>query len=296
MTLLLEAPVSTSTGSTPRGWLRRNRGPLLLALALLLVLLGLVLTTGIGKSGTLDPDSYEPVGGHALATLLRDQGVTVDRVGDVPSATKDLPANATVFVSDPTLLSDEELSDLQGAGAHLVLPATFTTAVQLGLQVEVTDVLDEKTRAPGCDDPRAAAAGEVKIGGYRFTSQDPHAVLCFGDTVTLLPDQDVVLVGGAKALTNERLGDDGNAELGLQLLGQGGTVRWLVPDPQRDVLGERKPTSLGDLLPSWVHAAELWLAVTVVFLVLWRGRRLGRVVLEPLPVVVRAAETVEGRG
>ena len=32
------------------------------------------------------------------------------------------------------------------------------------------------------------------------------------------------------------------------------------------------------------------------FLVVWRGRRLGRVVAEPLPVVVRAAETVEGRG
>jgi hypothetical protein len=33
-----------------------------------------------------------------------------------------------------------------------------------------------------------------------------------------------------------------------------------------------------------------------VLLALWRGRRLGRVVEEPLPVVVRAAEAVEGRG
>ena len=36
--------------------------------------------------------------------------------------------------------------------------------------------------------------------------------------------------------------------------------------------------------------------MAVVVLALWRARRLGRVVEEPLPVVVRAAETVEGRG
>ena len=36
-------------------------------------------------------------------------------------------------------------------------------------------------------------------------------------------------------------------------------------------------------------------AVAVLLLALWRARRLGPVVAEPLPVVVRAAETVEGR-
>jgi hypothetical protein len=34
----------------------------------------------------------------------------------------------------------------------------------------------------------------------------------------------------------------------------------------------------------------------VVLLCLWRGRRLGRLVTEPLPVVVRAVETTESRG
>ena len=40
----------------------------------------------------------------------------------------------------------------------------------------------------------------------------------------------------------------------------------------------------------------LQLALAVLVLALWRARRLGRVVPEPLPVVVRAAEAVEGRG
>ena len=33
-----------------------------------------------------------------------------------------------------------------------------------------------------------------------------------------------------------------------------------------------------------------------MFLALWRGRRLGRLVTEPLPVIVRAVETTESRG
>jgi hypothetical protein len=37
------------------------------------------------------------------------------------------------------------------------------------------------------------------------------------------------------------------------------------------------------------------LVVVVAAVVWWRGRRLGRIVVEPLPVVVRPTETVEGR-
>ena len=43
-------------------------------------------------------------------------------------------------------------------------------------------------------------------------------------------------------------------------------------------------------------AAFIWLAVLGGLLVLWRARRLGPVVTEPLPVVVRSAEVVEGHG
>ena len=42
----------------------------------------------------------------------------------------------------------------------------------------------------------------------------------------------------------------------------------------------------------WVIAQ---LAVVVLVTILWRARRFGRLVPEPLPVVVRAAETQEGR-
>jgi hypothetical protein len=60
----------------------------------------------------------------------------------------------------------------------------------------------------------------------------------------------------------------------------------------RDISGGK---SLNDLVPTWLKLAVLQLLVTAGVLALWRARRLGAVVTEPLPVVVRAAEAVEGR-
>src|SRR5699024_10747817 len=64
-----------------------------------------------------------------------------------------------------------------------------------------------------------------------------------------------------------------------------------VPDPN-DTFGldeETAPT----LVPTLV---VVQLLITLVAFAFWRGRRLGRVVVEPLPVIVRATETTRGRG
>ncbi len=47
-------------------------------------------------------------------------------------------------------------------------------------------------------------------------------------------------------------------------------------------------------MPTWIWWALLQLLVAVLLVAYWRGRRLGAVVTEQLPVTVRAAETVEG--
>jgi hypothetical protein len=53
--------------------------------------------------------------------------------------------------------------------------------------------------------------------------------------------------------------------------------------------------SLNDLVSPSLKLAALELLVALAVLALWRARALGPVVPEPLPVVVRAAEAVEGR-
>jgi hypothetical protein len=52
---------------------------------------------------------------------------------------------------------------------------------------------------------------------------------------------------------------------------------------------------LTELLPGWVVPVAWQLGIAAVLAALWRARRLGRVVTEPLPVVVRSAEATEGR-
>ncbi|GAA4450537.1 DUF4350 domain-containing protein [Phytohabitans houttuyneae] len=59
---------------------------------------------------------------------------------------------------------------------------------------------------------------------------------------------------------------------------------------------EDSENPLWDAFPQWFWALLIQLALAVVLLALWRARRLGPPVTEPLPVTVRAAETVHGRG
>jgi hypothetical protein len=104
----------------------------------------------------------------------------------------------------------------------------------------------------------------------------------------------LVVLGTGTMLTNDRLDEDGNAALGLNLLGGDGSaneLRWLVPAPGAASDGG----SASSILPDWVVPAALQLLLAGLLVALWRGRRLGPPVVEPLPVVVRAAEAVEGR-
>jgi hypothetical protein len=54
--------------------------------------------------------------------------------------------------------------------------------------------------------------------------------------------------------------------------------------------------SLQSLLPRWVRPGLALLAVAMATVILWRGRRLGALATEPLPVVVRAVETTRSLG
>jgi hypothetical protein len=104
----------------------------------------------------------------------------------------------------------------------------------------------------------------------------------------------VTLLASGVALTNRRFGEEGNASLALGLLGGHDRLVWYLPSLS-DVPATDAQESVYDLVPDGVWWGLVQLGVAVVLLALWRARRLGPVVPEPLPVVVLAAETVEGR-
>ena len=102
----------------------------------------------------------------------------------------------------------------------------------------------------------------------------------------------VTVIGRSAVLTNEELARQGNAALALRSLGVQRSLVWYLPDPLD--AGTGGPT-LAELRPRWVAWLTWQLVLAAVLAMLWRARRLGRLVPEPLPVVVRAAETEEGR-
>jgi hypothetical protein len=109
------------------------------------------------------------------------------------------------------------------------------------------------------------------------------------------PNHFVVIVGSSRVWTNARLGHNGDAALALGLLSTQPSLVWVLPRPATQSPADREHKSLFKLLPDRLLWALLQLVVVVVLVALWRGRRLGPVVGEPLPVVVPSAETVRGR-
>jgi hypothetical protein len=277
-------------------WLRRNRLGLLLGGGLVLTLLLLALVVGGHQRGALDPDGYDPAGAHALSVLLQDRGVRVERTTDVPSTLAAAPG-ATVFVPEPQLLSEEELRALAHPPGDLVVAMAGPRTLELlGQPAELADVADEKDRDPGCRLPAAVNAGRALSGGPTYRTQDPQAQSCYGDSIVTVPARRLTLLGDPTLLTNERLDRQGNAALAIGLLGTANRLVWLMPAPDRAAFGSAPVSTPDQLLPEWVRSARRGLFLAAAVLVLWRVRRLGRVVLEQLPVVVRAAETVEGHG
>jgi hypothetical protein len=104
----------------------------------------------------------------------------------------------------------------------------------------------------------------------------------------------VGVLGQADVLRNANLDQDGNAALALRLLGGRPRVVWYWPDPA-EAADAGLPASLSDLVPSRVWWALAQVVIAILVALAWRARRLGRLVVEPLPVIVRSAETQEGR-
>jgi hypothetical protein len=220
---------------------------------------------------------------------------------------------STLVVTRTTLLGPEQLDRLAADDASdlvLVEPDEFTLS-RLAPQVRTAGRRSAVTRSPGCSVPAAEAAGTVRSGGSLYSlpaaapvSSSSEAGVCYlepdisgvGSFVTVkTAGRTVTVIGQSDILTNEHFDADGNAALGLWALGEQPSLVWYSPDPLEPAGSGQQHPSLTELLPDWVLWVLLQLLVTVVVVILWRARRLGRLVPEPLPVVVRAAETQEGR-
>ncbi len=295
----------------PAGRWRRLRAPLALAAAVLLAAVAGLALLGPAGGGYLDPGSVAPDGARAVVQVLRTQGVDVRVRTRFDDVARDLAgADATVVVARTDLLLGRRAADLrsavQDAGADLALigpQQALLTDLGLPLVVTGTEPDDSAVRDPSCSDVVAARAGSALLGGLAYRAAGDGAVVtaCYpvaaGAGLVSLTGPGggrTTVLGSGDALTNERLADAGDAALAVGTLGARARLVWWTPNPADTGVGP--PPSLRDLLPPGVLWAAGQLVVALLVAMVWRGRRLGRLVPEPLPVVVRSVETTLGRG
>ncbi len=287
-----------STGSTSKdGFWRRNRVWFFVGVALVLALTVSVWASSsdLEFSAPLDPQNPDPDGAQALAQVLGDEGVavTIARSADALHEAQ-VDGQTTVLVTGTDQLAPSTIrrlgTDTTGAEVVLVDPPPYVVAT-IDAGVEPSYASD---KAVGdCGDDRfddltlsvdSATAYSTSHGCFR---SDDGFVLAEGPGGT-------TFLGAGEALSNDQVLRGDNAAVALRLLGAHDRLVWYVPT--FDDADDDEAVSLWTFAPDWV-APSLWVvSFALIAMVWWRGRRMGRLATEPLPVVVRAVETTRSRG
>jgi hypothetical protein len=302
-----DAARAGTAGSRPRPGRGRRRWRWVAAgvVLALLVALAAALPEPPRSTVPLAPDNPDDAGARALAMILERQGVEIEYVRRTSAAVAQARRGGTLLVTGSTLLLPEQEDALAATEYDLVLLDPGS-----GLLGAVTDAAEPASsagpvtdRVPACDDPDAVAAGSLRTGAAGYLALSDEATVCFpgdepGTGALLVVDGErrVTALAEPSVLTNARLAEDGNAALALRLLGRQDRLVWYVPSFDDIGSVEASGPGLGDLLPPWTGPVAMQALVVALLAALWRGRRLGRLVAEPLPVTVQAAEATRGRG
>jgi len=308
---------ATVIAPSTRNRVRRNRGLIVAVLAIAVLAALTALAASSTRLGYLDPEATDPSGARALSRLVTAQGVTVHKTTTLRDTLAQLDRfnNATLLVVTQGLQSDADAQQRLGemlsaaARAHTVLLTPGPELLNgLALDVEVSGFAAGDVVEPQCSSSVPSRAGNALMGGVTYRSRSTLPVLevqsaCYpvDGRASLLSLGSksgrpvATIFGSAAAFTNEHLAENGNAALAMGVLGTRPHLVWfLASRTDADLITATSPT-VSDLVPTWVGLALAQVAIVVLGLAWWRGRALGPVVSEPLPVVVRAAEATEGR-
>jgi hypothetical protein len=276
----------------------------ILVVALLVLLTITVFQGSVSRQRAEDPRSSTRQGTGAVGQLLSDEGIRISTTDRVDEAVDLLGSSTTLVIARPGRLTVAEarlLLDRHPARVILLRPPA-TALEAFGVQAETTAPRTGVFR-PACPVEAATLAGPIEVddpvNGYRAIGPTEAACYPTGTGHAYLrasgPLGTVDVISGG--LSNAAIAKQGNAAFAMNLLGSQPTLVWLMATGAREADGTAggrggQPT----LLPSWWEIGVVQAAVALVVVGIWRGRRLGPILTEPLPVTVRASETLEGHG
>jgi len=281
---------------TAQGW-RTGRWVALALVAITLFAAVSAWLTAPRVGGRMDPEATTPLGGHALVALLRDRGVEVLIADSVAEVQRSARSDSLILVAETANTRGQALTDLAAVpGDRLIMEPTVKSREALAPGIRLASGGRPDNR-PVCALREAERAGTVTFDNadtYEHAA-DTALTRCYGGALVRYTDdrRTVTVVGSADFMTNGGLLREGNAALAMNLAGQRPRLIWYAPQRlQGDSDADRAIT---ELIPAAVGWVVIQLCVVVALLAVWQGRRLGPLVAERLPVVVRASETVEGR-
>jgi hypothetical protein len=301
----ISKPRTPRTYGRPR-WLT----PVIVVVVLMTSALALtVLATGPqANTDDLDPANPGFNGAQGLAHVLSNHGVKVSVVRSQRELLdQSVDANTTVAITSTASLSATTaraaLAHTVSAASLVLLDADPEVTKGMGLPVDshLTDLTNVTASCRGTvvgKDIQLAQADR----SYTPTAKDSTAKTCFpdkingGSALVALPAAEgrpsVILIGGESLISNGLILNSDNAAIALHLFGQTDRLIWYVPSLADIAATEGTSRAI---TPAWFQPAVALGTSAVVLLCLWRGRRLGPLVTEPLPVIVRAVETTESR-
>ena len=319
----------TTSSSRARARWRTWRWPLLTLAIILGVTFGSSIFSPRTSTVPFAPDNAKGGGARALAQVLAREGVNVTYVKSTSEAISLARPGVSVLIVNGFLLPDETALKFAASGADLVLFAPEAALLEAASDGRIESAQETSAglteRPASCENARGIAAGAITSTGSGYRARLPaSADAPASDASAALDDEGVSIcfpfpeaataseagsyaeltrAGGARLsvfddtalITNSEVLTAGNGALALAMAGASEELVWFMPDPN-DFFGDSSGGGKFALLPAQSKALVYLAGALGLALMVWRGRRLGPVVAEQLPVLVQSAEATRGRG
>lgn len=295
-------PASAATSPSSRGILRRYRWLFLPVLGLVAMALMLMNFHTETDKIPLSPYNSSYSGTMALSEILRAHGVRV-ATADYHDLSPEAAEGTLIVVFDTNALTDGGLKQLFNSGLDTAFLGTWNQKGRFRPYVLASSEPVAISSLPTCSLPWARAAQNLSPMVSSVQPLQAEAVGCFpaasGENYGYVRvkgegGQFLHFIADPSILTNGKIGQEGNAAFALGLMSR--YERVLFVNGDTFYAGITADSRMVEETPQVGAAILALLLLAVVVYGLAAGRRLGPVVSENLPVVVRSSETIHGRG
>ena len=249
------------------------------------------------SSEPLSPDSTSGNGLRALVLLAESFGADVDVIDGAPAADRTVAFMAT------DRFGRTDTADMRRwirrGGILVVADPRSSFVPNLGGPLGSGVVADDSIDAGDCTIGALSNATSVSVGtafAYRPPSSSTRCFTVGRDAlIVAIPEGNgtIVAVGGSSLFENSHLDEADNAVVAVDLLApKQGTKVAFVRGPS---FGEGDETLWGLIRPG-IRYGFLQIAIAFLLFAIWRGRRLGRPVLEIPRIEVEGSELITAVG